>query len=47
MKQSPKKLVKKTVFVYRTAQQNERLSTDPTATSIIILSTGTHVVNQK
>jgi len=47
MKQSPKKLVKKTVFVYRSAPQQVRLSTDPTATSIIIISTGTHAVNGK
>ena len=47
MKQSPKKLIKRTVFVYRSATQHENLSTDPTATSIIILSTGTHVVNRK
>lgn len=41
MKQTPKKLIKKTVFVFKSQQTIEKMSTDPTNSSIIIISNET------
>jgi len=43
MKQLQKRLKRKTVFVFRSMQKDHVNSTDPTTTSIIIISTGTRI----
>lgn len=47
MKNVPQKLIKKTIFVFK-SQKNQRLSsTDPTNSSITIIATETFVVPKK
>lgn len=46
MKQNPKKLVKKTVFVFRSQQTIRKSETDPTTSSIIIISNETLISNR-
>lgn len=47
MENTPKKLIKKTAFVFKSQKNGHALSTDPTDTSIIIIRTETHIMPKR